>query len=230
MDRTEFSNKNIIFRVNTELLLTNMFLEKINSDRRTNFLCYSVYYSSVKMSTSWQFFNRVDQEKPRIKQVECCGVSIQMTQFAALPIPKLRVSSFGAFIRRGPVLVVQRRAVGNHKISRSPKSCRLSLKKKTNFVHQTKYQENHAAGQTPNPWVIKLTSTKFQAGYGGILCMMICCSLNKNLMGSIPVLALQFDQWIYKITTAPNLQGTLQRVCAYGFHYERPLAATVAPW
>lgn len=129
MDRTEFSNKNIIFRVNTELLLTNMFLEKINSDRRTNFLCYSVYYSSVKMSTSWQFFNRVDQEKPRIKQVECCGVSIQMTQFAALPIPKLRVSSFGAFIRRGPVLVVQRRAVGNHKISRSPKSCRLSLKK-----------------------------------------------------------------------------------------------------
>lgn len=137
MDRTEFSNKNIIFRVNTELLLTNMFLEKINSDRRTNFLCYSVYYSSVKMSTSWQFFNRVDQEKPRIKQVECCGVSIQMTQFAALPIPKLRVSSFGAFIRRGPVLVVQRRAVGNHKISRSPKSCRLSLKKKNiSFIKQ----------------------------------------------------------------------------------------------
>ena len=114
--------------------------------------------------------------------------------------------------------------------TRYPDHPKAVIKKKTDFVHQTKYQENHTAGQTPNPWVFKLTSTKVQAGYGGILCMMICCSLNKNLMGSIPVLALQLDQWIYKITTAPNLQGTLQRVCAYGFHYERPLAATVAPW
>ena len=120
-------------------------------------------------------------------------------------------------------------AQGSREPQDIPITQKLSLKK-TDFVHQTKYQENHTAGQTPNPWVFKLTSTKVQAGYGGILCMMICCSLNKNLMGSIPVLALQLDQWIYKITTAPNLQGTLQRVCAYGFHYERPLAATVAPW
>ena len=111
-----------------------MFLEKINSDRRTNFLCYSVCYSSVKMITSWP--SRPGETKNKASWVlwnfhpngPICGVTHT----------KLRASSFGAFIRRGPILVVQRRAVGNHKISRSPKSCRLSFKEKKqiSFIKQ----------------------------------------------------------------------------------------------